>query len=144
MLTMVRNGLKGLSWTRMFTHCGHSPFLVKFPEFSSYFPQKHKYLLNQQRYTDRSMCTPEWILWHYWAGSPSNLLNSTHVMFIFYSDYRNCSSTPQANHNFPDSISLTFPWPMSNSLNFPDFQDGWSPCLLSDVFPVTNPPVSTQ
>ena len=61
----------------------HSPVLVKFPDFSRCFPQRHQCLLNHQRYTDRIACTPEWILWHYWQSIScmSTLLNSTQVMF---------------------------------------------------------------
>jgi len=57
-------------------------------------------------YTDRPRCTIcKFIL------CMSSLLNSSWVMFIVW-----LNSTPQANH-----ISLTFPWPMPNSLTFPGF-----------------------
>jgi len=65
------------------------------------------------RFTDRPTCTTEWILWHYlqsimWMSTWLNVLR-----LCLFCDYRNCSSTSQANHSFPD-FSLT-------NVKFPDF-----------------------
>jgi len=90
----------------------NSPVLVKFPDFSRYFPQRHWYLLNNQRSTDIPTWTPEWLLWHYLSPCVCQLY-LTVLRLCLFCDYHNCSSTPQANYNFPD-FSLT-------NIKFPDF-----------------------
>ena len=98
------------------TQSGHSPVLVKFPDFSRYFSQKHQYLLNHQT---TGIQTGLRVLLSEYCGtvdSPSRAcqLNSTQVMFILWlSQLR----TAVAHHR-QTTISLTFPWPMSDFTRF--------------------------
>ena len=76
---------------------GHSPVLVKFPDFSRYFLQRH------QRYTDRPTCTPEWLLWHYWQSilCMSTYLTVPVFRLCLFCDHRNCASKEQAQTDRP-------------------------------------------
>jgi len=91
----------------------HSPVIVKFTDFSRYFPHKYQYSLNHQRYTDRLR-----VLLSEYCGticSPSCAcqLYLTVLRLCLFCDYHNCGSAPQANYNFLD-FSLT-------NVEFPDF-----------------------
>jgi len=91
-----------------------------------------------QRYTDRPMCTPTWILWHYWQSifCMSTLLNSIWAMFTLWllQPWWHCTGKPQ----FPWLllISPTFQWPVSNSL-LPGFPGGWPPCSINSFTAVS-------
>jgi len=91
--------------------------LVKFqhislilPDFSVYFPWRHQYLSNHQRYTDRPTCTSEWILWQYWQYM-STWLNIMQVIFILW-----LSQLQQHMTGKPQ-----FPWFPRTNVKFPDF-----------------------
>jgi len=107
----------------------HSAILVN-PDFLLiFFSRRYYYVIKQQRYTDRLMCTPQWILWHNCRSilCMSALLNSTQV--VFFCDYRqlrqHTTGKAQFSQHFPDFIiSLTFPHPKSISPTFPAFPDG--------------------
>jgi len=74
------------------------------------------------------------------------------LRLCLFCDYSNCSSIPQANHNFPDfsQFSLTFPWPMSNSSLFQVFHVGSHPArenllrVLLDAATVARPNQQNQ
>jgi len=89
---------------------GHSPVLVKFPDFLTTFPgiSNRSININHQRYTNRPACTPEWILWHYWQS----IYDLVHVNFSQqYSGYVYfvTIATVVAHHRL--------------TTNYPDFSD---------------------
>jgi len=58
-------------------------------------------------YRQARMCTLVWILWQYCSSLPSACrLYLTVLKLCLFCDYRNCGTTQQANHSFPD-FSLT-------------------------------------